>query len=72
MIEEMKTVREAVFFMRNINECIDEIARQVDNKSFKYSLSMLVSFPLKKVLNNFDEWHDMEVGMNALTGEKLS
>ena len=72
MVEDCTSLREAIFFMRSINNCIDEIVKQVDNKSFKSVLFMQVSYPLKNVLNSYDEWHDMERGMNAITGQKMS
>ena len=67
--EEM-TVREAVFFMKNINHCIEEIVRVVDNNVFRNNLFMAVSYPLRNILKDWDEWYDMEKGIKILSKEK--
>lgn len=71
-IVEKKSVREAVFFMHNINDCIETIVKQVDNEAFRNSLFMHVSYPLRMLLNNWDEWHDLEKGYNTLLREKMT
>lgn len=66
---EKITVREAVFFMKNFNCCIEEIVKNVDNVPFKNILLMGVCYPLRKLLNDWDEWYDMEKGISFLNKE---
>jgi len=69
--EEKKSIREAVFFMHNINDCIETIVKQVKNNTFKNNLFMKVVYPLRRFLEEWDEWHDLEKGYNVLLKEKI-
>lgn len=69
-VEEKRTVRDAVFFMNNINDCIETIIKQVDNDLFRKALFEEVSYPLRSLLNSWDEWHDLEKGYNAILKQK--
>lgn len=68
--DEKITVREAVFLMRNFSHCIEGIVKMVDDNTFKNNLFMGVSYPLRELLKGWDEWHDLEKGLNILNNEK--